>query len=201
MLLLVMADGQPLSNEELPYEPMPRLWHTSTLTGQNILVQGGLTKEYTKEIKQSLASIVETFDTKKKLWQMKEVSGIKPAPGVRSAASAAVSKDLFLFGGFDGTTFYNSMHWLEDASEWFELCPQNKIEEFPMAKSGAKMVVINDSLVVFAGYGIPHGTHPDSTQSVIIQRGSSFIEDTRYDGGAGWTNELHVYNLKKGTYS
>ena len=61
-----------------------------------------------------------------------------------------------------------------------------------MAKDGAGMVAFSDNLAVFGGYGIPHGP---------TQPGSSFIGDTGYTDGGGWTNELHVYNLKDGMYT
>ena len=176
----------------LRYEPMPRFLHTSCRTGNKLLVHGGMTKDYSKNIKQRLAYVVETFDAYTELWQRKVVTGEAPAPGVYSAASASVDDDLFTFGGYDGNRWSKTLHRLKHASEWVELRPQNKISESPMVKYGAGMVAFSNNLAVFGGYGIPLGP---------TQPGSSFIRDTRYHDGMGWINELHIYNLKEGMYT
>ena len=174
------------------YEPMPRILHTAQQAHNKVLVHGGRTNDYSKKTKRHLPSVVEVFDTYTQLWQQKVVTGEAPAPGVYFAASASVDDDLFTFGGRDENRWYNALHRLKNALQWIELCPQNKSPEAPMAKCGAGMVAFGDNLAVFGGYGIPHGP---------IQPGSSFIRDTRFTVGRGWTNELHIYNLKDGMYA
>ena len=56
-----------------------------------------------------------------------------------------------------------------------------------MRKQGSGMVAFGDCLGVFGGYGEPQGpTQP-----------GSFIKQIEYYGSIGWTNEFHVYHLKK----
>ena len=173
------------------HEPMPRIWHTSFQTGSKTLAHGGRTRDFSENTKRRLARVVEVFDGYTEVWQQKEVTGEAPAPGVYGAASASVDDDLFTFGGFDGSRWFNALHVLKRATQWIELCPQNDRAESPMAKTGAGMVAFGNNLAVFGGHGIPHGP---------TQPGSSFIRDTRYTDGRGLTNEFHIYNLKDGTY-
>ena len=190
--LIVMAGILSLSGRR--HEPMPRMCHTSCLTGSKTLVHGGRTRDFSVNTRRRLACVVEMFDAYTEVWQQKEVTGEAPTPGVYGAASASVDDDLFTFGGYDGSRWCNSFHRLKRATQWIELCPQNdRAAESPMAKSGAGMVPFGNNLAIFGGYGIPHGP---------VQPGSSFIKDTRVTDGAGWTNELHIYNLNKnGMYS
>ena len=167
------------------YEPTPRFRHTSSRTRSKVLVHGGVTKDFSEETKRRLPLEVEVFDPYAEVWQKKKVNGEAPSPGVYTVASASVDDDLFTFGGYDGSTWYNSLHLLKDVSQWFTLCPQTKEAGSPMPKRGAQMVAFGDNLAVFGGHGIPHGP---------IQPGLSFIRDTRYSDGRGWTNEFHTYN-------
>ena len=58
-----------------------------------------------------------------------------------------------------------------------------------MPKTGCGMIAFRNSLVVFGGYGVPQA--PTEPQS--------FIKDTRYTDGSGWTNEFHIYNFLEGS--
>ena len=174
------------------HEPMSRACHTACQRGSKTLVHGGLTKDFSEKTKRHLACVVELFDSCTESWQQKEVTGEAPALGVYAAASASVGDDLFSFGGYDGSRDYNALHKLKHATQWVELCPQNDRAESPMAKNGAGMVAFGNNLAVFGGYGIPHGP---------IQPGLSFVRDTRYTDGSGWTNEFHIYSLEDGTYT
>jgi hypothetical protein len=49
------------------------------------------------------------------------------------------------------------------------------------------MVVYGSKLVLIGGYGYPSG-----------HTGAQFIKDGIFTDGAGWTNELHSFNLKEG---
>ena len=62
-----------------------------------------------------------------------------------------------------------------------------------MAKTRCGMVSCGEGqLCVFAGYGLPTGP---------LQPGSTFIKNTRFTDGRGWTNELHLYDINGGTSS
>ena len=171
------------------HEPMPRIHHTACQTGSKTLVHGGFTRDFSENTKRRLPRVVELYDSYTEVWQQKEVTGEAPVPGVYAGASASVDDDLFTFGGWDGSRWYNALHVLKRATQWIELCPQNDRAESPMAKTAAGMVAFGNSLAVFGGFGIPHGP---------TQPGSSFIKDA--GGDRGWTNEFHIYNLEDGMY-
>ena len=170
------------------YEPMSRIWHASWQTGNKTLLYSGVTKDYSNKTKKRLASVVEVFDSYTESWQQKVVTGETPAPGLCSAATALIDNDLFTFGGWDGSRWYNSLHRLSHSSKWFAICPQENRAESPMAKQGSGMVAFGDNLALFGGYGIPHGP---------AQPGSSF-QCTGLTDSAGWTNEFHMFNLTDG---
>ena len=171
------------------YEPMPRFAHVSQSVGSKVLVRGGWTKDFSEKSRQHLSSVVELFDPYSELWEQKQVEGDIPSPGTVSEASASVNNDLFSFGGLDGSEKYlNALRKLDTKTwRWRQLSPQNA-EGAPMPKIGCGMVAFGDSLGVFGGHGIPRGpTQP-----------GSFIKDTDYTDGRGWTNEFHLYNLTDG---
>ena len=92
---------------------------------------------------------------------------------------------IYMYGGNDGSRYRNSLHQLDTQSwTWSELTKSG-----PMRKAGCGMIAFDRKLLLFGGYGIPS----DSTQ-----QGAKFIKSSRSIGGRGWTNELHLFNLKEG---
>ena len=171
------------------YEPIPRFAHVSQSVGSKVLVRGGRTKDFSEKSRQHLSSVVELFDPYSELWEQKQVEGDIPSPGTYAAASASVNNDLFTYGGGDSSgKYFNALCKLDTKTlRWRQLSPQNA-EGAPMSKIGCGMVAFGDSLGVFGGHGKPGGpTQP-----------GSFIKDTDYTDGRGWTNEFHLYNLTDG---
>ena len=117
------------------------------------------------------------------------MQGVAPSLGTYLAASASLNDDLFSFGGTDGRRDFNTFHRLDSKTwRWSQVSPQNA-DGAPMPKYRCGMIAFRNSLVVFGGYGVPQGpTEP----------GSSFIKNTRFTDGSGWTNEFHIYNLSEG---
>ena len=61
----------------------------------------------------------------------------------------------------------------------------------PMKKNACGMVHFHgNKLAVIGGFGVPTGP---------IQPGSTFIRNTRFSDGSGWTNEIHVFSISQGT--
>ena len=178
-----------LSVSAAKYEPLPRFAHVSQSVGSKVVVQGGRTKDFSRKTQQHLTSVVETLDPYSELWEQRQVEGDAPSPGAYCAASTSINDDLYTFGGGDDKDyFFNTLHKLDTKTwHWCQLSPQNA-EGAPMPKFGCGMISIKDSLVVFGGYGVPREpTEP-----------GSFMKNTRYTDGSGWTNELHIYHLKEG---
>ena len=171
------------------YKPLARFDYISGRVGSKIVVRGGRTEDFSEKSKQHLSSVVEIFDPYSESWEQRQVEGNVPSPGTYGAASASLHDDLFSFGGTDGgDLFFNTIHRLDTKTWcWSQVSPQNA-DGAPMPKSGCGMIAFRNSLVVFGGYGVPQG--PTEPQS--------FIMDTEYADGSGWTNEFHTYNLSEG---
>ena len=151
------------------YEPPPRYFHAAVSIGNKLHLWGGYAGsiEGTKE----LADVVELFDILTEIWEKKTSIGIPP-PGLRLAAHTVIGTSLYNFGGWHGTSRYNSLHQLNTVSwEWKELVARNP-SSAPMKKSGSGMVALDEKrLLVFAGHT-----------------------------GSDWTNELHIYNIPEGMH-
>ena len=171
------------------YEPLPRYGHISGRVGSLIVMQGGRTEDFSEESKQHLSSVVEIFDPYSESWEQRQVEGNATSPGTYRAASASLHDDLFSFGGWDGKDFFfNTVHRLDTKTWcWSQVSPQNA-DGAPMPKIGCGMIAFRNSLVVFGGGGVPQG--PIEPQS--------FIKNTDFTDGRGWTNEFHIYNLSEG---
>ena len=172
----------------LSYEPQPRYLHVSETVGSKVLVQGGLTRDFSTRSQQHLATVVEIFDPYSELWEQRRVKGDAPSPGTRGAASAVIQDDLFIFGGRDGSTFFNTLKRL-DTKTWSWIIKVSS-DGAPMPKSACRMIPFRENLAVFGSFGIPQG--PTEPQS--------FIKDTRSTDGYGWTNEFHIYHLNEGMF-
>ena len=173
------------------YEPLPRFFHNSTRVGSKVVVQGGLTKDFSEKSRQHLSSVVKIFDPYSESWEQRPVTGDAPAPGTYGAASASLHDDLFSFGGYDGSQFLNTLRRLDTEKLcWSQVSPQNA-DGAPMPKAGCGMIALGSGLGVLGGYGVPRGlTEPQS-----------FFQYTASTDGSGWTNEFHIYNLSEGNLS
>ena len=167
-----------LTGSSAKYEPVSRLHHISGCVGSKVLVQGGITKDFSENIRQHLTSVVEVFDPYSELWE--QIQGDGPEPGTYVAASVSLHGDLFTFGGFFNGKFSNTLHRLDTKTwSWHRVSPQNA-DGAPMPKYFCGMISFRDGLGVFGGYAIPQG--PTEPQS--------FLKDPRCTGGRGWTNEF-----------
>ena len=177
-----------LTGSSSNYEPLPRFSHNSSRVGSKVVVQGGRTKDFSEKSRQHLSSVVEIFDPYSESWEQRPVTGDGPSPGTYSAASASLHDNLFSFGGIDGCQFFNTLRRLDTEKWcWSQVSPQNA-DGAPMPKCGCGMIAFGNGLGVFGGYGVPRG--PTEPQS--------FIKNTRFIDGGGWTNGFHIYNLLQG---
>ena len=174
-----------LTGSSSNYEPLPIYFHNSSRVGSKVVVQGGLTKDFSEKSRQHLSSVVEIFDQYSESWEQRPVTGDAPAPGAYAPASASLHDDLFSFGGTDGSPLFNTLRRLDTEKLcWSQVSPQNA-DGAPMPKFECRIIALGSGLGVFGGYGVPRGpTEP-----------RSFIKDTR------WTNEFHIYNLSQGNLS
>ena len=170
------------------YEPSPRFGHGAVAVGRRYYLWGGHVPGFFA----TSGSTVKIFDPHLKTWEKPPTTGVPP-PGLYSGACTSLLDSLYWFGGYDGSSYYNSLHRLDTTTlEWRELQPLNQADG-PMRKHGCGMVsFLQDQLAVFGGYGIPTGP---------TQPGAIFTKDTRYTEGWGWSNELHVFNITEGMWA
>ena len=165
-----------LTGASSKYEPLPRYFHISSRVGSKVVVQGGLTKDFSEKSRQHLSSVVEIFDLYSESWEQRPVAGDAPSPGTYYLASASLHDDLFSFGGYDdGGRFFNTLHRLDTEKLcWSQVYPQNA-DGAPMPKFGCGMIAFGNGLGVFGGYGVPRG--PTEPQSFTKYTDSLMAED------------------------
>ena len=182
------------------YEPNSRLAHvaSSVCDGPDqLIVWGGETSEfYSNDGRIQLASIIEQFDIHSEVWCQRGTGGT-PHPAPSCAACTSFGNRLFIYGGsYDGAaTSNNGLLSCLDLTTltWSQLSLAGGTVGGPMRKVGCSIVHFHhDKLAVIGGYGIPTGP---------TQPGSSFIRNTQFTDGRGWTNEIHVFDISQGSDS
>ena len=144
---------------------------------------GGRTNDFRKE-KSELTSSVHSFDPYLEFWDVKKSSGVPP-PGLYGGACASAGHYVYLYGGTDGSRHQSSLHQLDTKSwTWKQLSSAG-----PIRKMRCGMVVCESKLVLLGGYGFPSGP---------TQPGAEFIKNSRFTDCRGWTNEVHIFDLKEG---
>ena len=171
------------------YEPTLRCGHRATSIGGRCYLWGGRVQDFPEGGRRKLASTIEIFDPYLETWDKHPTTGVPP-PGLYYGACTSLLDLLYWFGGYDGSSYYNSLHRLDPTTlEWRELQSLNQADG-PMRKRGCGMVsFLQDQLAVFGGYGIPTGH---------TQPGATFTKDTHFTDGSGWSNELHVFDTTEG---
>ena len=171
------------------YEPSPRFLHHATPVGGRCFLWGGRVPDFSASGRKKLALTVEIFDPYLEVWEQQSTSGVPP-PGLYYGTSVSLLDQLYSFGGWDGASYYNTLHTLDPTSlEWKQLRVLNQADG-PMRKFGCGMVPYGqDRLALFGGFGIPTGP---------TQPGATFTKNTRHTDGRGWSNELHSFNINEG---
>ena len=177
------------------YEPTARLYSTFISTQRHLYLWGGRTVTFetgSVDARIQHARCIEQFDPYLEVWRQLNTTGT-PHRGLASAASASVADQLYMYGGDNGKRYEGVLSLLNlKTLTWSQLC-QEATDGGPMRKDGCSMVGFHgDHLAVIGGYGIPAGP---------TQRGASFIRDTDFTDGRGWTNEIHIFNINQGISS
>ena len=178
------------------YKPSSRFFHVATSVSDDstsqVIVWGGATSEFFSNdaSKIQLASVVEQLDTHSEVWCQCHTLGSPPHPGLAAATCTSIGNYLFIYGGYCDNNISGVLSCLNVKSlTWSHLCSVGTAGG-PMRKWRCGMVHFHhDKLAVIGGYGMPSGP---------TQPGSTFIMDTRFTNGRGWTNEVHVFDLSQG---
>ena len=142
----------------------------------------GALKSYQGTNERVLPTHLDVFDGNTEEWTKLNTQGMDSKCFYGSAFTISGEKG-FLFGGFDGRTFTNSLHELNTKTlKWTEL--STNIEDGPMKKAYRGITTLrNGDLCIFAGRALRGREQP----------GSYFIP---YKDGRGDTNELHCYSIE-----
>ena len=159
-------------------EPSPRQGHFSTVVENYLYVWGGESEEVD-------VSIVHHYDPNTETWSDKRCEG-PPPPGSINGACASIGHHLYTYGGFDADDHdRGTLHGLDTKSwMWSQLSSDG-----PMKKWGCRMITYGCKILLFGGKGVPSGP---------IQPGAEFVKDMIESDGSGWTNEVHIFDLKEG---
>ena len=157
----------------------PRSAHFSTVVEDSLYVWGGVADEKID------VHTVHHYDPNTETWSDKRCEG-PPPPGSFYGACASIGHHLYTYGGYDADNRdHGTLHGLDTKSwMWSQLSSDG-----PMKKYGCRMIAYGCKILLFGGYGVPSGT---------IQPGAKFVKNIYPSDGSGWTNELHIFDLKEG---
>lgn len=178
-------------------EPSPRLDHFFASVEGQLCLWGGRTKAFRRG-KPNSSSTLHTFDPVWETWSS-SITKDRPPGGLYIGACTSAGHHLYVYGGYDGSEFYNSLHQLDTRTlRWTELAKDGPTLDGPTKKTGAGMIVHDNKLLLFGGYAVQLDI--DSTDELEASTVSTASTEFTSDGsrGVGWTNELHAFDLNKG---
>ena len=174
------------------YEPQSRFWHSSQLVSESIVIRGGCVPGIDhRKSRKDMTSKIEEYGIKTRKWREHKTKGACH-PGLSAVACASHGSYLYTYGGLDGRFLNGVLSQLDlDKLLWTQLSP--KTAAGPMKKDSSKMVHFGDGkLAVVCGYASP--IKRKHTNGGSSDQESTFIPHS--NGGGGWTNEMHVFDLK-----
>ena len=162
-------------------EPPPRHNHCTATVGGVSYTWGGYLDTYPDRD----SDVVHCFHADDENWIKWPTTG-EPPPGFYSAACTVVGFFVYIFAGYNGEEFFNSIHRLDTRSFVWSLLEPGNPEDAPMCKFGAAMTSYNGKiLVTIGGYGpLPKN----------LANGVEYLPDTDVSGD-GWTNELVCFDI------
>eukprot|EP00731_Ephydatia_muelleri_P029648 Em0021g171a len=175
--------------QAFPYQAPPRFGHIAVGNHQKVYLWGGHAQKLTFSPNTKAATqSVDVYDLQTSTWKKEGCAGTVPL-GPDGCAYAQDGDLLYVYGGWDGDQFYNTLHQLNLLTlEWREV--RHKGGSAPSRKARAGMTKCGESLVLFGGFGII-ATAQDP--ALPQQRRAHEIEEM--------TNELHLFSLSNSMWS
>ena len=171
-------------------EPEPRFGACAAMVeNEKLIMFGGFLQSYRALNQCPPVHHVEVFNCNLSQWTQRRTTGTLPPP-LQGSACVCIGQLLYMFGGWTGHSFTNSLFEFSVATvHWRELLPVNP-KVGPMPKDDCGIINTNSTtLCVVGGWGIPTGS---------LQPGSKFVQDKRYKDGRGWSNEIHCFDIPSG---
>ena len=132
--------------------------------------------------RQKRETIIGVYNVQTEEWTQPPITEPQQ-PGRWNGECAIVTNSLYWFAG----SFCNFLELNLKTFCWREVNSKYCSFSEPMCKTGHGFIAVNERILVcFGGYG---------NKPVDAQPGSTFIEDI---GSAGWTNELHLFDIIRG---
>ncbi len=119
------------------------------------------------------------------LWTLMPTTG--PAhPGTSEGCSVCIGTFLFLYGGWNGSKYFNDMSKLDlNTLQWSTV---QTTGSQPIRKFGCGLVRVDErTLCCIGGYG-----------KGPKQPGSKFCRNFDYFDGTGWTDEINLFDVQDG---
>ena len=118
------------------------------------------------------ATTIGIFNPTNEQWTLQPTTGTPP-PVLCDGGCASIGNNLYYFGGYDGSSYFNELHKLNlETFQWSKVHPRNDQTNWPKPKTGCGFAAINQrTLCCFGGL----------------------------DTDSGWTNEFHLYDVQEGT--
>ena len=137
---------------------------------------------------------IAVFDFDKRSWTKETFdAGIENPPVDAGACCTIINDRLYMFGGWQVGQLNNEVYELNlDTIAWRQIKPIDTSNQ-PLLKNKCGIIPYgNDMLCIFGGYGYP-------VVDGILQKGAKYDWERPLMGGIwiGWTNELHLFHLKK----
>ena len=171
-----------------PYQASPRFGHAAIDYNQKLYIWGGHTQKLPFSPATKLTSCVDVYDLQTCTWKEEMCSG--HAPLCHDGCAYVRDGDLlFVFGGWNGDMFYNSLHQLNLRKlEWKDV-KLSKSGNVPSRKARAGMVKCSENLILFGGFG-----------AIAIAQDPSLPQQKSIHEIEGLTNELHLFNISSCKY-
>ena len=178
------------------YEPKARWGHYAAAVGGTVYVCGGRVFNLANSsVRDELLLSVNVFDPLLDSWEEQITKGM-PFLGLYRGACASALNSVYTYGGNDGSNLQGSLNVLDISTKrWSLLSGESSVGRSPMIKVGCGLThvrCLGDNLSLFGGYC--------RNRDNSIQGGSSFIANHNFEDGRGWSNEFHLYSLRKGTH-
>lgn len=186
-------------NQLVAYEPLPRTSHYAAAIDEQVFVVSGLTQHLSNR-KDALPCLVEIYDPQFGEWSQRSTTWVGEPPltetfGLYNGACTSIGEDFYTYGGYLASAeLSDTLSKLDTKTmKWSHVNrPKNAHSQYcrPMKKRGCSMVGIGDrKLALFGGYAL-------KSSNVT----NEFFE-FQADGISpyGWTNEIHIFDIKKST--